>query len=64
MFSPGGILVFYNGILYIGPKPANKETHMNQSKPDVLEYAVDAMVDGDRDHLWHHIKPKSTIVLN
>ena len=30
---------------------------MNPVKSDALDYTVDAMVDGDRDHLWHHIKP-------
>ncbi len=27
------------------------------AKPSVLDYTVDAMIQGDRDHLWHHIKP-------
>lgn len=30
---------------------------MNPSLSHVLDYAVDDMVDGDRSHLWHHIKP-------
>ena len=30
---------------------------MNKVDSSVLDYTVDAMVDGDKDHLWHHIKP-------
>ena len=30
---------------------------MSPTHPDVLNYTVNGMVDGDRDHLWHHIKP-------
>lgn len=30
---------------------------MKTPDSDVLDYNLDAMIDGDRDHLWHHIKP-------
>lgn len=30
---------------------------MNKVDSSILNYTVDAMVDGDKDHLWHHIKP-------
>lgn len=30
---------------------------MDGSLSHVLDYGVDEMVVGDRDHLWHHIKP-------
>ena len=30
---------------------------MDDSLSHVLDYGVDEMVVGDRDHLWHHIKP-------
>ncbi|WP_319525852.1 aminotransferase class III-fold pyridoxal phosphate-dependent enzyme [uncultured Desulfosarcina sp.] len=30
---------------------------MNTPDSDILNYNVDVMIDGDRDHLWHHIKP-------
>lgn len=30
---------------------------MDTSLSHVLEYGVDGMISGDRDHLWHHIKP-------
>jgi taurine-pyruvate aminotransferase len=30
---------------------------MDASLSHVLDYGVDEMVGGDRDHLWHHIKP-------
>ena len=32
---------------------------MNDSLSPVLDYGVDEMIGGDRDHLWHHIKPHS-----
>jgi taurine-pyruvate aminotransferase len=32
---------------------------MNDSLSHVLDYGVDEMIGGDRDHLWHHIKPHS-----
>ena len=30
---------------------------MDVSMPHVLDYTVDEMIGGDREHLWHHIKP-------
>ncbi len=30
---------------------------MDVSMPHVLDYTVEEMIGGDRDHLWHHIKP-------
>jgi taurine-pyruvate aminotransferase len=30
---------------------------MDDSLSQILDYGVDEMVRGDRDHLWHHIKP-------
>jgi taurine-pyruvate aminotransferase len=30
---------------------------MDASLTHVLDYGVDDMIGGDREHLWHHIKP-------
>lgn len=30
---------------------------MDVALPPIPDYSVDEMIEGDRDHLWHHIKP-------
>jgi taurine-pyruvate aminotransferase len=37
--------------------PNIRSSSMDASLTHVLDYGVDEMVGGDREHLWHHIKP-------
>jgi taurine-pyruvate aminotransferase len=43
--------------LHSDDNPIERNSLMNVSLSHVLDYGVDEMIGGDRDHLWHHIKP-------